>query len=328
MTWCSRPRLYWLTWDLSEITGVSLVHDSHPREVLLSANQDLESVCQEGWIKTDPDRAFPTFTTSRRRSTPGRKPAGIHQRTQEDLARWSKDCHRYPPCQYVSRNLLINKQNQLRLPSIAEKEYMVGFPVGYTLNCVGKKLRNTTQHLDVRHTLIGNSWSVPVVAWFLSQLFGRLGLCLQYTPQEIVDLLIPGKQVFLQSRLWRCPLWPLREAASGEEPPLGQKLSSLISVKGEDLVLTTPSSQLCKFQRLRSSIPARLWKWRVVSGWRWQGSKEHINSLELRAVLTSLKWRVQHKGHGGHRLLHVVDSLVVLPVGDPAAGSCVLRCQR
>ena len=312
MTWCSRPRLYWLTWDLSEMENVSLVHDSSPREVLILANQDLESVCQEGWIKVDPSRAFPTFTTSRPRLSPGRKPAGVQQCSQEDLARWTRDNYRFPPYQYASRNLLINKHNQLRLPSISEKEYMMGFPVGYTLNSVEKKLRNTTQHSDVRHSLIGNSWSVPVVAWLLSQLFGRLGLCPLYTPQEIINMLLPGQQVFLQSRLWRTPLRPLREAPSGEGPSLVQKLSNLISVKGEDLLLTTPSSQLCKFQRLRSSVPARLWKWRVVSGWRWKGSKEHINSLELRAVLTSLKWRVQHKGHGGHRLLHLVDSLVVL----------------
>ena len=50
---------------------------------------------------------------------------------------------------------------------------MMGFPVDYTLPCVAKASRGTQQHLDIRHSLIGNSWSVPVIAWLLSQLFGR-----------------------------------------------------------------------------------------------------------------------------------------------------------
>ena len=50
-----------------------------------------------------------------------------------------------------------------------------------------------------------------------------------------------------------------------------------------------------------------------MCGWRWTGSKEHINCLGLRAVLTSIKWRVQHKKQQiGVRFLHLIDSLVVL----------------
>ena len=150
------------------------------------------------------------------------------------------------------------------------------------------------------------------MACLLGQLCGPLGLCTRFTPQQIVDFLSPGKQTFLQSRLWRAPLRPLRGAAHSEGVELVNKLGNLVSVKGEDILLTTPSSQLTKFHRLRASIPSRLWKWKVVSGWKWSGNKEHINSLELRAVLTTLKWRVQHKKQVGVRFLHLVDSLVVL----------------
>ena len=157
---------------------------------------------------------------------------------------------------------------------------------------------------------MGNSWSVPVVAWLLAQLFAPLGLCPLYSPQEIVDLFNPAKQVFLQSRLWRLPLRPQRLADAGAG--LVRKLGNLISVKGEDILLTTPTSQLCRFHRLRASVPSRLWRWKIVSGWSWTGSGEHINSLELRAVLTTVKWRVIHQGHLHCRFLHLVDSLVAL----------------
>lgn len=44
-----------------------------------------------------------------------------------------------------------------------------------------------------------------------------------------------------------------------------------------------------RYHRLRASIPANLWRRRAICGWRWHGSPEHINSLELRAVWTALK---------------------------------------
>ena len=187
MTWCSRPRLYWLTWDIAEQEGCALLQHQEVREVVLTATQDLELVCKEGWIKYDCERPFPTFTTSRPRSTPGRKPAGLQQCAQEDVDRWSADSHRYPPYQYTKRNLLIGHTGELRLPSIEEKKFMMVFPVGYTVNSVPKGERGNQTHSDLRHSLVGNAWSVPVVAWLASQLFGRLGLCPLYTPQQIMN---------------------------------------------------------------------------------------------------------------------------------------------
>eukprot|EP00435_Cladocopium_sp_Y103_P046183 s2515_g13.t1 len=316
LTWCSRPRLYWLTWELLEQPGVSikLGSGSSPREVELVAQQDLEEVCKEGWIKIDPSRPFPTFTTSRPRSCPGHKPAGVAQCSDVEIARWTADKFRFPPYQYCNRNCLINTKNEIRLPSIEEKEIMMGFPLNYTIACSPKGDRNSPDHMDARHSLLGNSWSVPVIAWLLSQLFSRLGLCPQYSPQELVELLRPGQQVFLQSRLLRCPLRPLRGSQPEDGTKLVEKLANLISVKGEDVLLSTPSSQLCKYHRLRASVPAGLWRWKVVTGWSWKGQSEHINQLELRAVLTALKWRIEHKGLRRHRFLHLTDSLVCLHV--------------
>ena len=314
LTWCSRPRLYWISWDIAEQPGAYLQSGKPgaPSEVVLTACQDLEQVCEEGWLKVDPSRPFPTFTTSRPRARPGHKPAGVNSCSQADLDRWAEDSFRFPPYQYTAKNLLINKQDQMRLPTISEKEYMLGFPVGYTMACSPKRLRGSLEHKDLRHTLVGNTWSVPVVAWFLGQLCGPLGLCPCFTPQEIVDFLNPAHQTFLQSRLWRSTLRPLRGAGSTDQTILVQKLGNLTSVKGEDILLTTSSSQLARFHRLRASIPARLWRWRIISGWRWSGDPEHINALEMRAVLTTLKWRIHHKQQINCRFLHLVDSLVVL----------------
>ena len=93
---------------------------------------------------------------------------------------------------------------------------------------------------------------------------------------------------------------------------LVRKLLTLVSMKGEDLLLQTASEDLTKFQRLRASIPAKLWRWKTVASWRWTGSGEHINSLELRAVLTSLRWRLERHKAVHCKFVHMVDSLVCL----------------
>ena len=67
-----------------------------------------------------------------------------------------------------------------------------------------------------------------------------------------------------------------------------------------------------RYHRLRASIPGSLWRWRIVSGWQWTGSPEHINVLEARACLTTLKWRAAQLKQQDTRFVHLVDSLVVL----------------
>ena len=95
-------------------------------------------------------------------------------------------------------------------------------------------------------------------------------------------------------------------------PPLMRKLLGLTSVKGEDLLLQSSSEMLVKFHRLRASIPAKLCKWKVVAGWSWKSKSDHINVLELRAILTTIRWWVRQRKITSKRLLHLTDSLVCL----------------
>lgn len=71
------------------------------------------------------------------------------------------------------------------------------------------------------------------------------------------------------------------------------------------------SEDQVRYQRLRASMPAKLWKWKTVSGWVW-GNPEHINVLELRAALTAVRWRIEKKKIIHSKFVHLVDSLVVL----------------
>ena len=314
VSWCSRPRLFWITWSLYEAEGVHIVvgDSTKTREVVLTAEQDLEEVCEAGWIKVDPSRPFPTFTTARPRDSPGRKPAGILSCSDDEVLRWQQDRHRFPPYQYTNKNCLINRKGDLRVPSVSEREFMLGFPVGYTTGCLPKGQRKGELHLDTRNHLLGNSWSVPVAACLVSQLLTPLGLCREVTVQDIVNKLRPKENDVLQQVLLRRPLRPVQHANSQGSQVLAQRLASLVSVKGEDILLTSSANEQARYHRLRATVPSRLWKWKVVSGWKWTRKGDHINVLELRAILTALRWRIGHKHHVGVRLVHLTDSLVCL----------------
>lgn len=101
---------------------------------------------------------------------------------------------------------------------------------------------------------------------------------------------------------------------------LVSRLGHLVSTKGGDILLTASSESTPTYDRLRSTLPSRLWKWKVVAGWKWRyvgtphSKGEHINKLELRSVLTSLRWRVQKQKLRRRRFLHLVDSQVCLMI--------------
>eukprot|EP00435_Cladocopium_sp_Y103_P050459 s406_g15.t1 len=312
-TWCHRPRLYWLSWEVTHDESTLLLRrEGEVERIEFEGQQPLEQVLRKGWSKVDPTSPFPTFTTSRPQMKAGRKPAGIKQCQDHELQRWADDLHRFPPYQYRDGHCVRNRQGTLRVPDAPEREAMMGFPVGYTVPCVSKQERKGQHYQDVRLTLLGNSWSVPVVTVLISHLFKRLGMIPPLTSQDVLDALAPGTACTVQGRLARLPLNSSSDTGEDHSAILAKKLGNLISIKGEDILLTTATTQVVKHHRLRATVPSRLWRWSIVSGWKWTLGKEHINALEMRAILTSLRWRIEHKGHLNTRLVHLTDSLVSL----------------
>lgn len=198
-----------------------------------------------------------------------------------------------------------------RIASVRERQAILGFPVGYTKHCVKKSFHGTEGHNDCRLSLLGNSWSVPVITWLLGSLFHVLGFIQLPSLQDIVNQLAPGASRGLQSLLLRPPLHQ-GTSTTDNSSVLVQKLCGLVSLKGEDLMLQSQGDVPTKFHRLRTSVPASLWRWRTVSGWRWSGTGDHINVLELRAAFTGVRWRALQLQQLDLRYVHLVDSLVVL----------------
>ena len=311
---CRRPRIYWVSWELLEGDGTAFQWGSTGQlpiqgEILLKADLNRKLYLEPGWEA--PEQGLPTFTTARPSPTPHRRPAGLKQCQPHEVERWKGDRHKYPPYQYKDENCMRSARGVHRTPSIAEREAILGFPIGFTRQCMKKAQHNSQVHDDCRLTLLGNSWSVPVIAWLLSSLLHLLGFMDAITIQDIVNRLAPGQSQNLQGLLLR-PAMNWSTTTQDCSAVLVRKLCGLVSLKGEDILLQHQTDVPVKYHRLRMSLPSKLWRWKTVSGWRWSDTSEHINVLELRAVLTSVRWRVERLRQADLRCLHLVDSLVVL----------------
>ena len=311
-----RPRLYWLDWELMSGPGVRM----HPKvdqgmaafqEVELAAEVNPSDFLSAGCVKVS-EEPFPTFTTARPRTHPGRRPAGLEKLSAEEKERWEADKFRFPPYQYAHRLLVKEGNGTRRIPSVRERETIMGFPRDYTMQCMSKQHLGSEAHEDERKSLIGNSWNVTVVVWLLAQLGQQLGLCPSKSPQDAVDATKPGASTTMGGVLQRQAMKRIKKAGTEGEYELISKLLNLVSLKGEDIVIQAPSEETLRYHRLRASLPSSLWQWKTVMGWTWKGSPEHINVLEMRAVLTLLRWRIVKKKSLRTKFAHMVDSLVCL----------------
>lgn len=174
-----RPRLYWLSWELQDEPGTEGTGWSALRTICLQGEVCHRDFLEPGWL-IPPGQRLATFTTSR--------PAGLHSC---ERARWREDSHRYPPYQYKPEYSVHHARQPCRVASILEREVILGFPAHYTEQYVPKSERSQPWVADVRKTLLGNSWSVPVVVCLLKQLFERLGIASVISIQALLDIAWP-----------------------------------------------------------------------------------------------------------------------------------------
>ena len=314
---CSRPRLYWISWPLEEDVGVSIVPNDDVgwksfAVVRLEAEVETSAFLEKGWSLREGCH-LPTFTTSRPRPQPGRRPAGIEDCNTHELHRWTQDSYRFPPYQYKDQHGLWNKRGCWRRPSVQEREVIMGFPLEYTKNCVVKSEQSGAKYDDARLSLLGNSWQVGVVAWLIMQLMAPLGLCTKRSLQSLMDEFTPGKGTSFYHVLLRPPFPGRQQHPPGQDTvALVRKLFGMTTSKGEDLMVHAGTDPLPRHARLRASVPGRLWRWKEISGWRWKHEGDHINLLELRAILTTIRWKILRGHRVRYRFLHLTDSLVCL----------------
>lgn len=165
--------------------------------------------------------------------------------------------------------------------------------------------------------LPASAMSVQLASFLIKSLCDWRGLCLPCPVSALVQRCRPGsgsEQVGLDAFLSRPPWKPGR---SGIVAPNIRRLASLVSSKGSDILLKASTEAVVNHDRFRTTILPHLWKF--VCGWKWKYGQEseefleHSNRLELRACLTSIRWRIGKQRIRKVRFLHLVDSLVSLP---------------
>ena len=333
LTPCRRARLFWFTWKVHLEPGVEIQNPLTSKAEDYGISFLLECppgpYLSPGWaLAGGVHQKLPTFATSQPKAQPGFRPAGIESCTARDLEHWEADNFRFSPYQYRYQHGLLHPKHGWRLPNVNEREAMLGFPLGYTFLSWSKadRKRDPTGWNDCRLSLLGNSWSVPVAAFLLKHLLGPLKLCDEMSVDELQKRCQPGGSSNLSTFLSRPPWTPTcHNQSSANDVTLIRKLGSLMSSRGTDVLLQSGTEPLQSYDRLRTSVPSSLWKWRTACGWTWRnfqcGETEHINRLELRALLTSVKWRALKQKCRGKRFLHLVDSLVSLHVVNKARSS-------
>ena len=186
---------------------------------------------------------------------------------------------------------------------------MLGFDVGYT--AVATKGSSPQDASDARAFLLGNSFSVYVVAWatqhilkeagalsrlLLVQEFAHLGQCRETWEQGGSFEEGPG-----------CP-------DSDEARRLVLHYLSRAEKGGSDVRLDCGLPYRPRGWP-RSSLDPFVWRWRVVRSMAWpRGTQAHINVRELQAALAALRWRARKAARHSSRWLHLVDSQVVAAI--------------
>lgn len=309
ISWSRRDRLYWLNWKIFEEQGVILAPGQSVHKLtFVAARPVLSDLLDAGCSKLDTESAFPTFTRSIPRLQPGFAPAGIQSCDDATLQRWEADSFRFPPYTYQLCHLITSGSDSVRQPTVNEKERILGFPTDFTAPCLVKTLRKGRGWIDDRCSLLGNSWSVHVVAFLLQNLGHSLKLCPSRSLNELLTL--------IHSKL----VTRLESFSQSSSPDLSQAylLSRLVlnvSYKGTDVKLT-PDSLDSPSVWPRKAVESKFWKWKVVGSWPFHHlkGKEHINALEMRAFLSTIRWRTRANSGIHCRFFHLLDSQVCLGI--------------
>eukprot|EP00438_Fugacium_kawagutii_P027179 Skav234838 [mRNA] locus=scaffold1428:135350:140785:- [translate_table: standard] len=302
--------------------------------------------------KHDEDAKLPTFTRAIPRSRPPASPAGISKCSESTLKRWREDRMKYPPYTYAPAFLFAKEGENSRVATCTERERLMGFPTGYTAGLFKKEVRTAADAEEqevTRCAALGNSVYVPPVAclidlWLWSghiranllqprvilqewhEQMGRLR-CEAVGPatrseescetESMCELLAEEQ---LRDRGSRPAEWLRLAAHHGVDIREGRLLATRlvhqylrrVEFRGSDVrldlnMIWRPDA-VC-----RASLDPTRWVWKTAQAYRWRRS-EHINVLELRAILRSLEWRARTATFHSCRFLHMSDSQICLAV--------------
>ena len=264
---------------------------------------------EEGWV-------LPTAMKSIVRKKPPPGPAGYERCDWDTVARWQADQYRFPPYHYQQR-FIFWQNDRWRLANSSEKELLLGYGFQHTKICCSASTikQSRIKYEDERLSLLGDSFSiysfVIVAAALCRQFIGRVNY------EHLANRMGMSPGVVLASHL-EAPLgrglnYGFKEMVdTGTVEMLNRILLSRTNHTGSDVKIST-GLVLNPKALSRQSIEADWWEWKPVFSVKWRES-EHINILELRSILLSIKYHISHLKHQQARVFHLSDSYVCMSV--------------
>ena len=315
-----RPRLCWCSEAVgSNVDGIQVSTGEFWYDVEARAEYpSLDSWISPGstWPGYEEGFILPTAMKSIKRVRPPPGPAGIDRCDPDTLARWQCDEYRFPPYHYQSRFIFWQNQ-RWRLANSSEKELLLGYGAQHTKLCYSASIikQSKQKYEDERLSLLGDSFSVYSFVIVAAALCRRFINRVDYRHLVRRMGIAPG---FVLSFELESPLSRMLSYGFGERGEDGtvQMLNKILLSRtnhtGSDVRIST-GEILNPKAVVRQSIEADWWRWEHVFMTRWK-QRDHINLLELRSILLSVRFHVSHLRHSQARIFHLSDSYVCMSV--------------
>ncbi|CAK0868624.1 unnamed protein product, partial [Prorocentrum cordatum] len=177
---CRRPRFFWRSWQFQVTPPLRLVDRGYYIEVVTDNGPLLDIEWEDqGFRWAGRPLPFPTLVCCRLLPSSPSAPRGLASASSEARARWQADSFRYHVALCVEKHPAQDCSGKLpgRLPSCTWRERLLGFDEGCA--AVATEGSNPLAASDAGAFLLGNSFSVYVVAWALQRvrLIARVGQC-------------------------------------------------------------------------------------------------------------------------------------------------------
>ena len=193
----------------------------------------------------------------------------------------------------------------------------MGYGAQHTKLCYSASVikQSKQKYEDERLSLLGDSFSVYSFVIVAAALCRRFISRVDYRHLTKRMGIAPGFALSfeLESPLSRMLSYGFGERGEdGTVQMLNKILLSRTNHTGSDVRIST-GEVLNPKAVVRQSIEADWWRWEHVFMTRWK-QRDHINLLELRGILLSVRFHVSHLRHSQARIFHLSDSYVCMSV--------------
>lgn len=316
VTWVRRKRYYWVGWRVHECGEARLEREEHCFRVRFTAGRGPTSEWLQrssSWQGEGSGRPLPTMVRWLPAKSPRPMVHGLEGASSRALRLWRRCWHACAVYHFEAKNLITDRHKRLRLPLVNEREALHGYKREHTVSGMKSAEAKSQPFAECRTrcSMIGDGFSVPVVAWLMSWLmlelkvFTRVPLFSEIRKRDCaachsVDIVThPGEG-------------RSRASEFGEEERVCRWLMSQGSSRGSDVRVTTGAATTPNLPK-RQPIMSELWIWRKCVSWKWK-SKAHINELELMAAYNEMRRRSRSSVNHRSCYVHLLDNEVSISV--------------